>query len=163
MDSHIWAEKKPQRDLVCASTERLLCIHAQGCSWHISEVWSELLVTVGTHSAELASLWLQLWKLTGGGIWDIMSIAHRDGGLTWHYLSPPMLQSSRMPQGSWLLATSTAQGQTYIDHQPISCDLLPCECQSRTQPLALGVPWTLEELLGCSPPLLMAQKARWWR
>lgn len=72
----------------------------------------------------------------------------------------PVPDGSRMPQGSWPLATSTAQGQTYSDHQPISCDLLLCECQSRTQPLASGVPWTLEELLGC-PTLLMAQKAKW--
>lgn len=57
MDScNLWAEKKSHRETWFASSERLLCIRAQGRSWRISEVWSELLVTVGTHSVELLSL-----------------------------------------------------------------------------------------------------------
>lgn len=67
--------KKSHREtLVYTCTERPLCICAQGCPWHITEVWSELLVRVGTCSLELASLCLQSWKPTGDGIWGTMRL-----------------------------------------------------------------------------------------
>lgn len=65
-------QKKNHREtLVYASAERPRHICAQGYPWHIAEVWSELLVKVGTLE-EVAFQWLQSWKPTGGGIWNIM-------------------------------------------------------------------------------------------
>lgn len=65
-------QKKSHREtLLSASAERPCYICAQGCPWHIAEVLSELLVRVGTLE-EVASLWLQSWKPTGGGIWSII-------------------------------------------------------------------------------------------
>lgn len=101
--SLLGAEKEPQRNLglrLCreATLHSWPCIR---CPWHIAEVWSDLLLRVGTCSAELASLAAILasrrkWHLGYHGE-DSRNIVQRDGGLTWVALLVPT-NATRTPE-----------------------------------------------------------------
>lgn len=150
-------EGEPSRDpgsLFCS--EATFCIGAQGCPRDIAEVWSELLVTTRTHSAELASLWLRSWKPAGGGIWASRrgqrgcspEVQRAETGT----ITYPRDSAPGCPKAVGHLQLVLTWGRLtvaigwFISHR---CGLpLPCGCQSRTPASTpdLGGPGTLEEV-----------------
>lgn len=85
-----------------------------------------------------------------------------EGLHAWHYLSPPMLQSSRMPQGIWLKLL-LSRGRPTVTISPSALTFLCLVGAKAGHSPEPGGPLDSGGAACLLPTLLMAQKAKWWR